>query len=84
MSVASLWERRLAYILTLGVIPLYRRNGLGTYLYIYIYIHLAGCLAVWLSGCLSFSSAILERQCMHATWPCVSFLCRYEMSPGPG
>ena len=29
MSVASLWERRLAYILTLGVVPLYRRNGLG-------------------------------------------------------
>ena len=31
MSVSSLWERRLAYILTLGVIPLYRRNGLGVF-----------------------------------------------------
>ena len=52
------------------------------YVPIYIYIW----LAVWLSGCLalSFSTAILERQCMHATWLCVSFLCRYEMSPGPG
>jgi GNAT superfamily N-acetyltransferase len=31
MTVASLWERRLAYILTLGVVPLYRRNGLGAF-----------------------------------------------------
>jgi hypothetical protein len=72
MSVASLWERRLAYILTLGVIPLYRRNGLGTYLYIYIYIW----LAVWLSGCLavclSAARSLSHNACMLHGYVCPS------------
>ena len=59
----SLSERRLAYILTLGVIPLYRRNGLARQLleqlHLYIEAHERSCQALYLH-CLSTNRPALR------------------------
>ena len=64
MSVASLWERRLAYILTLGVVPLYRRNGLGM-LHRVCHLPIIRCPSI-LIGHSCLSSNVNCTQCMPA------------------